>query len=146
MENKIEEIKRKISEDLVSVKTGKALFELKVKYLIGKAGEIPSLMKELGKAPKEDRPKLGQIINGLKEWAAAAFENKEAEIGELEKKARYTAESIDITMPSRKKAFGTLHPVSIVKAELIDVFAGMGFTVMETREIEDDFHNFTIEV
>ncbi|MBO4262972.1 MAG: phenylalanine--tRNA ligase subunit alpha [Clostridia bacterium] len=143
MENKIEEIKRKISEDLLSAKTGRLLFELKVRYLIGKAGEIPSLMKELGKAPKEDRPRLGQMINGLKEWAAAAFANKEAEIGELEKKARYAAESIDITMPSEKRKCGTLHPVSIVKAELIDIFAGMGFTVMETREIEDDFHNFT---
>ena len=46
-------------------------------------------------------------------------------------------------MPAKKIKAGTLHPVTIVKNQLVDIFAGMGFTVSETREIEDDFHNFT---
>lgn len=143
MELKISEIKEKIKDDLKGVRTSKTLFELKVKYVLGKAGEIPSLMKELGKAAKEDRPRLGQIINGLKDWATEAFAEKEKEIAELEKRARYEAEKTDITMPAKKIKAGTLHPVTIVKNQLVDIFAGMGFTVSETREIEDDFHNFT---
>ena len=100
-------------------------------------------MKELGKAAKEDRPRLGQIINALKDWATELFAEKERVIEEVERKARYEKEAVDITMPSNKKAVGTLHPVTLIKNELVDIFAGMGFKVLETREIEDDFHNFT---
>ena len=143
MENKIADIKERLKKELADIKTSKLLYELKVKYVIGKTGEIPSLMKELGKASKEDRPKLGQIINGLKDWATEAIAERERAIAEMEKKARYEAETIDITKPSKRVKTGTLHPVTIVKNQLVDIFAGMGFSVVETREIEDDFHNFT---
>ena len=143
MEEKIQEIKGKIALELADVKTSNELFQLKAKYILGKAGIIPGLMKELGKAAKEDRPKLGMVINSLKEWATDYFAKKEAEISEAERNYRYKKETIDITMPAKTLKQGTLHPVSIVKAELIDIFAGMGFKVLETREIEDDFHNFT---
>ena len=143
MENQIAEIKKNITDEIVAVKTGKELYELKSKYLLNKAGVIPALMKELGKASKEDRPKLGQMINALKDWATEIFDAKDVEITEIEKKARYEKERVDITMPSKKTTQGTLHPVTIIKNELVDIFAGMGFKVVETREIEDDFHNFT---
>ncbi|MBR1867148.1 MAG: phenylalanine--tRNA ligase subunit alpha [Clostridia bacterium] len=143
MENKIADIKERLKKELAEIKTSRLLYELKVKYVIGKTGEIPSLMKELGKASKEDRPKLGQIINGLKDWANQTIAEREAYIAEMEKKARYEAETIDITRPSKRTKTGTLHPVTIVKNQLVDIFAGMGFSVVETREIEDDFHNFT---
>ena len=72
MEEKIEEIKGEIALELSEVKTSSELFRLKAKYILGKAGIIPGLMKELGKASKEDRPKLGMIINvwrkELKNW------------------------------------------------------------------------------
>lgn len=143
MEEKIQEIKGKIALELADVKTSNELFQLKAKYILGKAGIIPGLMKELGKAAKEDRPKLGMVINSLKEWATDYFAKKEAEISEAERNYRYKKETIDVTMPAKTLKQGTLHPVSIVKSELIDIFAGMGFKVLETREIEDDFHNFT---
>ncbi|MBE5741701.1 MAG: phenylalanine--tRNA ligase subunit alpha [Clostridiales bacterium] len=143
MENQIAEIKSNITAEIQTVNSSKELYELKSKYLLNKAGIIPALMKELGKASKEDRPKLGQMINALKDWATQIFEGKDAEITEVEKKARYEKEAVDITMPSKKTKVGTLHPVTIIKNELVDIFAGMGFKVVETREIEDDFHNFT---
>ncbi|MBQ7374082.1 MAG: phenylalanine--tRNA ligase subunit alpha [Clostridia bacterium] len=143
MENRIEQIKRDIAVELESVNDSKALYELKTKYVLNKVGIIPALMKELGKAPKEDRPRLGQIINALKDWASEVFAEKEKGIEEVERKARYQKEAVDITMPSKRTEVGTLHPVTLIKNELVDVFAGMGFRVVETREIEDDFHNFT---
>ena len=54
--------------------------ELKTKYVLNKVGIIPALMKELGKASKEDRPRLGQIINALKDWATEVFAEKEKAI------------------------------------------------------------------
>lgn len=143
MKERIEEIRKHIVESLGSVKTSKELFEIKSRYVLGKSGEIPALMKELGKADKEERPKLGQLINGLKEWATGLFEQKDEEIAKAESAARYESEKIDITLPPRLEEQGSLHPVTLVKNQLVDIFAGMGFQVLETREIEDDFHNFT---
>ena len=143
MKEKIEEIRARLSEAVAGVKTSRELFELKARYVLGKAGEIPALMKELGKADKEERPKLGQLINGLKDWANAVFEEKTAEIEKAERERRYADERIDITLPAAEYAEGSLHPVTLVKNELVDIFAGMGFKVLETQEIEDDFHNFT---
>lgn len=143
MKEKIEEIRARLEESVARAKTGKELFELKAKYILGKAGEIPVLMKELGKADKEERPKLGQLINGLKDRANELFEAKSAEIEKAEREQRYADEEIDITLPAVKSAEGSLHPVTLVKNELVDIFAGMGFKVLETQEIEDDFHNFT---
>ena len=102
MEEKIEEIKGEIALELSEVKTSSELFRLKAKYILGKAGIIPGLMKELGKASKEDRPKLGMVINSLKEWAADYFAKKEAEINEAERNYRYKKEEIDITMPAKR--------------------------------------------
>ncbi len=143
MKDKIARIKENIEKSLQEIKTGKELYELKVNYLIGKMSEIPSLMKELGKADKDERPKLGQMINGLKDWATEVIAEKEKAIAEIERRARYEAETIDITMPAKKREEGSLHPVTVIKNELVEIFSGMGFMVMETREIEDDFHNFT---
>ena len=143
MQDKIAEIKANIEKSLTEIKTGKELYELKVKYLIGKMSEIPSLMKELGKADKDERPKLGQMINGLKDWASKAISEREEYISAMEQKARYEAETIDITVPSKREKEGSLHPVTLIKNQLVEIFSGMGFMVMETREIEDDFHNFT---
>lgn len=143
MKEKIEDIRNRISEALEKIKTGKELFELKAKYVLGKTGEIPALMKELGKADKEDRPKLGQLINGLKDWATSIIDEKAVEIERSEAVARYESEKIDVTMPAKRVKEGSLHPVTLVKNQLVDIFAGMGFRVLETQEIEDDFHNFT---
>ena len=79
MEERIQDIKAHIEEELGKAKDSKELFDLKAKYILGKAGQIPALMKELGNAPKEDRPKLGQMINALKEWALDRFAEKETE-------------------------------------------------------------------
>ena len=133
MENRIEEIKRDITAEIQTVSNSKELYELKSKYVLNKVGIIPALMKELGKAPKEDRPRLGQVINALKDWASEVFAQKESEIVEIERKARYEAEAVDITMPAKKVEVGTLHPVTLIKNELVDIFAGMGFEVVETR-------------
>lgn len=143
MEARIAEIKSEMTADVENVDSSADLFRLKAKYILGKTGLIPSLMKELGNASKEDRPKLGMIINGLKEYATDYFAAREKIIAAAEKAYRYKSEEIDITMPPKTTETGTLHPVTIIKDELIDVFSGMGFKVVETQEIEDDFHNFT---
>ena len=64
-------------------------------------------------------------------------------IQQMELAARNKREQVDITLPGKKNALGGLHPLTIVRNEIIQVFAGMGFEVFEGPEIEDDDHNFT---
>ena len=97
-------------------------------------------MRELS---KEERPAFGKLVNELKESMEEAFEGRAAEIREKEMQAKYAAERIDVTMPGRKFRPGALHPVTIVKNQLIDIFAGMGFKVYEGPEVETDYYNFT---
>ena len=110
---------------------------------LGKKGRIAEMMKGLGAVAKEDRPAMGKIINEFKAQVDAQYSLLNGKIEQAELKARNAREQVDITLPGKKHAVGGLHPLTIVRNEIIQVFAGMGFEVFEGPEIEDDDHNFT---
>lgn len=142
MKEKIQALREKIEQNLADVKSTSRLREVRAAFL-NRTGEIPALMKQLGSLPKEERPEAGKIINELKDWASALFDRYENELAENEMKERYARETVDISMPAEIPVPGALHPVTLVRDELVRIFAGMGFTVYEGHEIEDDYHNFT---
>ena len=142
VEEKIEELKAKIEESAKDLKTSKSLYELKSKFL-GRTGEISDLMKGMRDIPKEDRPRAGKIINALRDWAEERFGVLESIIKISELKEQYKNEKIDVTLPGNKGETGAYHPNTLIRRELISVFAGMGFTVFEGPEIENDYYNFT---
>ncbi len=142
MKEKLAALGASIDEAIAGVKTGEELKEFYARFL-GKTGEVTSLMRELGKYPKEERPAVGRMINDFKDGVVNRFKALEEEINTAERRAKYNSESIDITMPAVRHTPGALHPTSLVRARLCEVFAGMGFVIYEGREIEDDYHNFT---
>lgn len=142
MQDKIDQLKSKITQSVSDVSSSDGLFKVKMKFL-GKGGEISELSKNMRDVPKEDRPKLGAVINALKSWAEEQFDKLDAVIKAKEMKKKYAAETIDVTMPGNKYNFGAYHPNTLIRRELISVFAGMGFTVFEGPEIENDYYNFT---
>ena len=142
METKINSIKEKLQVELKNVKDSKSLYSLQSSYL-GKTGEISLMMRELGKVDKEERPKLGQLINQLKEWAISKFFNASQTIKLNELLSRYENEEIDVTLPAKSQKYGSLHPITLVTNELLDIFTGLGFYVYEGPEIENDYYCFT---
>ena len=142
METKINSIKEKLQVELKNVQDSKSLYSLQSSYL-GKTGEISLMMRELGKVSKEERPKLGQIINQLKEWAISKFFNASQTIKLNELLSRYKNEEIDVTLPAKSQKYGSLHPITLVTNELLDIFTGLGFYVYEGPEIENDYYCFT---
>ena len=142
MEEKIRELKAQIEEKTGSVPGIEELKEIRFNYL-SKNGAIPALMKQLGSLSKEERPAVGKLINEFKAWATERFDEQEKRLSQKALEMRYEREQIDVTMPAKKHHTGTVHPVTLVRNELTDAFVGMGFTVFEGPEIEDDFHNFT---
>ena len=110
---------------------------------LSRNGKMAGLMKELRNVAPEERPAAGKIINECKAKLTADYEAAAARIEAAELARRNAAEAVDITLPAKRRALGGLHPITLVKNQIIDVFAGMGFEVYEGPEIEDDDHNFT---
>ncbi len=112
--------------------------ELRIKY-ISKKGKVNQLFAAFKDVPAEQKKEVGQAINNLKNFAR----DKITQIREnLENRSAGESEK-DLTRPGEPLQPGTRHPISIVKQEILDIFARMGFTVSEGPEIEDDWHVFS---
>ncbi|MFZ2234245.1 MAG: phenylalanine--tRNA ligase subunit alpha, partial [Gemmiger qucibialis] len=142
MEEKIAALRAELEADLAAVHNKDELSAFWQKYL-SKNGSVTGLTKSLRDVPKEERPAAGKTINEFKVWVEGQYQAASAEIEKAELAARNKAEAVDITLPGTHHATGALHPITQIKNEIIDVFAGMGFEIYEGPEIEDDDHNFT---
>ncbi len=109
---------------------------------LGKKGEVSLKMRELGKMSPEERKTAGPALNALKDEIDAALRAKKAALADAALDERLKAEWLDVTLPGRPRAAGTIHPVSQVTAELTAIFADMGFAVAEGPQIETDWYNF----
>ena len=117
------------------------LQQARAKFL-GKNGTLTTLLKSLGTMSPEARAVRGQELNQLKQFINAAADAKETILKAAELQAQLAAEAIDITLPGRGQARGSLHPVTMTQQRIEDFFHSLGFTVAEGPEIEDQFHNF----
>ena len=142
MEEKIKELRAVIEEAAAAVTDQAQLSDFWQKFL-SKNGAVAGLTKSLRDVPKEERPTVGKTINEFKQWAEGQYQALSAQVEQAALAARNVAETVDITMPAKIRPNGNLHPITLVKNEIIDVFAGMGFEIFEGPEIEDDDHNFT---
>ena len=141
MKEKLDIILQNAKQEILACQNVKELGEIKVKYQ-GKNGEVTKLMQGMRDIPKEDRPAFGKLVNDLRTQIDELFGVKEAELKEIELQKTFESEAIDITLPSKKRETGTLHPLTLIKNELIDAFTSMGFEIFEGPEIEEDYYNF----
>lgn len=143
LSEKLSSIKSQIESDLTGITSSKGVFEYKKSVMDSKEGKIGSLMREMGKIPKEQKAEYGKMVNELRNWATEQFEAMDAEFKAAEQKARYDAEAIDVTLPAKKLKKGYLHPNTQVRNQIVDIFGSMGFQIYEGNEIETDYYNFT---
>ncbi|QAR33845.1 phenylalanine--tRNA ligase subunit alpha [Geovibrio thiophilus] len=119
-----------------------ALYQVKVKYL-GKNGLISNLNRQLKDiSSHEDKKEAGMKIGSLRADFEALHDAKELELKGAEKNAKLTGESLDITLPGLPFTAGSIHPVTKVFDEIVDIFSAMGFEVAIGPEVEHDFYNF----
>ena len=132
-----------VAECLHSIREAEStvsLNDVRVKFL-GKSGEYTLLLRGLKDVAPADKPAAGKLINDGRIKLEAAFSNKESELKYSELMARLEAERLDVTLPVEAK-LGTLHPLTLVKTEILDILSCLGFAVKEGPEIETDFFNF----
>ena len=119
----------------------KDLDAVRVRYL-GKKGLVTEHLKSLGKLSAEERPAAGQKINEIKQSIQSHLESKTTLLQSAAVAEKLVSESIDVTLPGRQHAVGTLHPVTITLHRIQNLLQQYGFEVADGPEIEDDFHNF----
>ena len=142
IEEKMQALREQMKEQLRTIDSREKLSSFWQEFL-GKKGAVADLMKSLGSVSKEDRPAMGKVINTFKNQVEEEYAALNEKIEALEMAARNRREQVDITLPGKKRPIGSMHPLSIIRDEIINVFNGMGFEVFEGPEIEDDDHNFT---
>lgn len=112
--------------------------ELRIKYL-SKKGLIGQLFADFKHVPAEQKKDVGAAINELKDFAQDSINSLKASFSEMHS----AAEGIDLTLPGEAMKLGSRHPLAVVRNEIIDIFARLGFVVSEGPEIEDDWHVFS---
>lgn len=110
----------------------------RIAYL-GRKGHMKSLYEQLKDVPIEQKRDVGQMLNGLKK----IIDERIAEWSILNGKATKSDSLEDLTRPGNSIGQGTMHPISLVKNEIVNIFQHIGFTLSEGPEIEDDWHNFS---
>lgn len=141
MKEKIEELRRQVMASLDTLPDKKELEDLRV-HIMGKKGSLTELLRGMGALPAEERPKIGQLVNQLRQELEAKFDEKEAKMEQFAKERRLQQEKLDITMPGKTKKVGGLHPLNSVLDSVIDIFQSMGFDVVDGPEVETDHYNF----
>jgi phenylalanyl-tRNA synthetase alpha chain len=137
MLEKIKSFQEKISA--IQIADNNQLEQFRIEFL-GSKGVLKDLYGELKNVPNEQKKEVGQLINGLRQLAEDTYQyNKE----KLESGTKSNAEQLDFSRPGESFELGARHPLSLVRSEIIDIFARIGFTVSEGPEIEDDWHNFS---
>jgi phenylalanyl-tRNA synthetase alpha chain len=136
----------KLEQDILKAVAGagdEAALEAVRVGALGKKGSVSERMKTLGAMSPDERKTAGAALNVLKEKVADAIAARKSALGEEALLAKLAGEKIDVTLPVRPQPQGTIHPVSQVWDEIVQIWGDLGFSVAEGPHIEDDFHNFT---
>lgn len=143
MQEAIEKIKRATLDSLSALADSEQIEALRVRVL-GRKGELTSLLRSMGSLPAEERPRAGQVINEAREAIEEAFRRRVEEAKAAEKNRRLLKETVDISIPGRKPRAGVPHPLTLTTERMTDIFVSMGFSVAEGPEVEYDRYNFEL--
>nr|WP_330366810.1 phenylalanine--tRNA ligase subunit alpha [Butyrivibrio sp. WCD3002] len=110
--------------------------------VLGKKGELTSILKSMKDVAPEDRPKVGQMVNEVREEIEKSLEHTKKKMEAAVREAKLASETIDVTLPAKKNNVGHRHPNTITLEDVENVFIGMGYEVAEGPEVEKDYYNF----
>lgn len=142
MKQEMEAIRAKALEAIGGAEKAEDLEALRVQYL-GKRGELTAVLKQMGKLSAEERPVIGQLANEVRAKLEESVETRAKELAAKALEMKLKAEAVDVTIPGKAVKIGKKHPMYQVLDEIKDIFVGMGFEILEDREVETADYNFT---
>ncbi len=128
--------------ELESAASAKDLDALRVRYFGRKGGLVPALFARLKEVPKEQKKDAGDALNKLRDRLESALKEKSDRAAAEEATSREARETLDVTLPARLPRLGHLHPITIVRRQMEDIFREMSYSIDPGPEIETDWYNF----
>jgi phenylalanyl-tRNA synthetase alpha chain len=110
--------------------------------VLGRKSPFSSVQRSLGSFSEQDRRRVGQRTNQVRDALRGALGERRDELERERTAILLEADRIDLTLPGRRLRAGSLHPLTIVQQEIVDIFARMGYRAVEGPEVEDEWHNF----
>ena len=141
MLEKLIALQEQIKSSLESATIPADVEALRVKIL-GRKGEMTQILKNLGTLAAEERKEMGKKANEVRDWVTAQIEEKGAQLEAVSQNLALQTETMDITLPGKRKHIGQLHPVTKFMHRLEDLFVSLGFDIVEGNLIETVYHNF----
>jgi phenylalanyl-tRNA synthetase alpha chain len=138
---RVQEVLDRALAEVAGARSTSDLEQVRVRVL-GRAGELTTVLRSLGNIPAADRPKVGQQANLAKTQLEERIAARLDELKAAEHQRTLAADRPDLTLPGRRSTSGAVHPLTRVTEEVIDVFEGLGFSVAEGPEVESDYYNF----
>lgn len=141
MQDQLEQIRTEALAEMQEVETLETLEKLRIKYF-GRKGLFTDVMKGMGKLSKEQKPVIGKLSNEIRSEITNNFDQVTEELNQQKHERQLEEETIDITLPGRRRQKGRRHPITQVLNQIQLIFKGMGFQAVEGPEIELEFYNF----
>jgi phenylalanyl-tRNA synthetase alpha chain len=109
----------------------------------GKKSSLAALRKMIGKVEERYRGVAGQEVQGLNIHITSPLKTIESKLKEFIANLQTEQQALDVTLPGRRPRRGHLHPITILRQKIEDIFVSLGYAIEDDREIETDFYNFT---
>jgi phenylalanyl-tRNA synthetase alpha chain len=139
----VEKLLRSFREEVARGVSSRSEFErLKGAYLGREKGLVPQLLATLKTLPPGERAAFGTSANAAKAEVEATLTELAGDLFRRESASRDLAAAVDVTLPGRRTRAGGLHPLTIVRRRIEDIFLRMGYSIADGPEVENDFHNF----
>ncbi|MGI6357679.1 MAG: phenylalanine--tRNA ligase subunit alpha [Bacillota bacterium] len=135
------ELEARAGQAVAHATTMEELQSLRVQFL-GKKGELTAILRSMPSLSAEERPVVGKLANQLRDRLEVALERRLQMLAEQAQAERLRQEQVDVTLPGRDFARGHQHLITRTIDEMVRVFLGMGFDVVEGPEVETDYYNF----
>ena len=137
-DSEIADLRTRFDQDLATASSESDLRAVRDRYLSRKGGLVSALLKSLGAAAPEHRPRLGKLANELREDIEIRLTARLTAAAE----SRPPRGAVDVTLGGRIPAIGHRHPLTILRDRIEAIFSRMGFVIIEGPELEDEYHNF----
>lgn len=141
IKGKLDSLIEKAQKSIESAENMEILNSIRVSIL-GKKGELTSVLKSMKDVDPKDRPAVGQLVNDARVKIEEHIEDVKSRMEKIQLEKKLEAEKIDVTLPAKKSVIGHSHPNTIALNEVERIFIGMGYEVVQGPEIEYDLYNF----
>jgi phenylalanyl-tRNA synthetase alpha chain len=138
---RVQEVLDRALAEVAGARSTSDLEQVRVRVL-GRSGQLTTLLRSLGSIPAAERPRIGEQTNRAKASVEAAIAARLEGLKSEERRVTLQADRPDLTLPGRRPDPGPVHPITRVTEEIIEVFEGLGFSVAEGPEVESDYYNF----